>query len=592
MLVFGAASISLDVDQFLRGMSNNLGEELIDSCIQRTTDDGVEMKIVPLRQAPSQIGLSDIKHMRSLLILVNTDRPDPTEELSSNWLSALKRMSFPLSNVIVLGLGTNPVNPAAQKLESFCMTNLLFSLHVSPQTATGNFILLLAALDAKAALVPVTSDDAGPICVDESPNQASPGSPRPSLPRDTVNSPIQTSPPPSRKEQAARMAELAQPKAPTPRTPARRPRWRPSPSPVRLKKPSPTAVPVLTIDMGGSGDREVKENRSSGYASTAPVVTERTRRTASHSRDLMSCISQLEQVTLSVSLGDSYIDDMTIRVTDSSYDVAQQFLEDHGLTPAYQGTLQKMVQSAINRVVEQASMSAPSREIPKAPFLRLKVPLGKGKSGVIAVREGDDPVELVESFSKAFQLRQYDALKLLALVQEKISDFQYKQLEETEAPSLSPLVIPHQPSKTQRQFRGQAGSPLNSGHGGGDRAPIPTSPPSGMGLGSGNGELSGDVDVGLDQSSANGGGEFGADPDYDGTPEALPPPAATNDGFDDEEEDIVINLRLPGSTQPQRICFPRGMGAEAITEELATEFELSDRHRAKVLAAVLARFES
>ena len=59
-------------------------------------------------------------------------------------------------------------------------------------------------------------------------------------------------------------------------------------------------------------------------------------------------------------------------------------------------------------------------KVVKKPFLILDINIGKGKTGRIALHEYDDPFEIANNFSRAFQLNKKQELAVLeTLIEQK-----------------------------------------------------------------------------------------------------------------------------------------------------------------------------
>ncbi|GCA64385.1 hypothetical protein KIPB_014115, partial [Kipferlia bialata] len=68
----------------------------------------------------------------------------------------------------------------------------------------------------------------------------------------------------------------------------------------------------------------------------------------------------------------------------------------------------------------------------KPILFRLRLVLGRGKGGVIAVREGDDPHTLARNFSRTFNLNAAMHTEVIASIQEQLTLY-YLELEEMNA---------------------------------------------------------------------------------------------------------------------------------------------------------------
>jgi len=103
----------------------------------------------------------------------------------------------------------------------------------------------------------------------------------------------------------------------------------------------------------------------------------------------------------------------------------------------------------------------PMRVPQRALVGRLHVQVGQGKTGTIVIRAGDDPVELVENFRKAFGLRRGVARHLAEAVRQRLveHDEQSRYREQRGHPKFEHDMDPRSgqallPSNEEREYRG------------------------------------------------------------------------------------------------------------------------------------------
>eukprot|EP00768_Dysnectes_brevis_P006935 gnl/Dysnectes_brevis/5663_a8270_296.p1 GENE.gnl/Dysnectes_brevis/5663_a8270_296~~gnl/Dysnectes_brevis/5663_a8270_296.p1 ORF type:complete len:785 (-),score=265.58 gnl/Dysnectes_brevis/5663_a8270_296:20-2374(-) len=168
-------------------------------------------------------------------------------------------------------------------------------------------------------------------------------------------------------------------------------------------------------------------------------------------------------IYIDVNIGDGRVGQIGVRRDDNAFLLAEQFVRTFDLDRSHIRRLATMIIQRINAYLEAEARRrdderrrlfrerARGQRVPgngtgspctttrpyqfqerrkREPLIRLKLELGNGKSGLIAVREGDDPHKLAASFIKTFQLKGEMFYEIVAKIQEHLSLYYLEHMQE------------------------------------------------------------------------------------------------------------------------------------------------------------------
>jgi hypothetical protein len=112
-------------------------------------------------------------------------------------------------------------------------------------------------------------------------------------------------------------------------------------------------------------------------------------------------------IFIDIDIGDGRIGQIGVCHGDNVFQLAEQFVKKNHLPPSKLNDVAYVIRTSLNKYMSKQMEEESPRPDAKAraPLLKLKINLPRGKHGLVVVRHGDDPDVLAKNFATTFQLK-------------------------------------------------------------------------------------------------------------------------------------------------------------------------------------------
>lgn len=158
------------------------------------------------------------------------------------------------------------------------------------------------------------------------------------------------------------------------------------------------------------------------------------------------------KIFIDINIGDGRVGQVAVSSGDNVFTLAEQFVRAFHLDAKYTRQLAYLIKHSIKKFIakrkeiqqrkklrnehrltrEMERLKPPEfsmKSSPAKPIVKLSIDVGKGRTGTIIVREGDNPSIVAKNFARTFQLKEDTAKQIETLIREqlyKLSNNQHK----------------------------------------------------------------------------------------------------------------------------------------------------------------------
>src|SRR3989338_11394897 len=151
-------------------------------------------------------------------------------------------------------------------------------------------------------------------------------------------------------------------------------------------------VPVVETELRASSPKSTRKDQHKPTISTSSLD--------STIGSVSSTTKREPNIFIDIDIGDGRIGQIGVCHGDNVFQLAEQFVKKNHLPPSKINDVAYVIRTSLNKYMSKQMEEESPRPDAKAraPLLKLKINLPRGKHGLIVVRHGDDPDVLAKNF--------------------------------------------------------------------------------------------------------------------------------------------------------------------------------------------------